>query len=232
MSEDSAQTPDRVSSNDDVGQATDALSAAPHAELTPEQAWEKLREGNTRFVQGLSEHPNQNASRRESLTQAQHPFTAIFGCSDSRLAAEIIFDLGLGDAFVVRTAGQVVADAVIGTLEYSVEVLKVPLIVILGHDSCGAVTATKESVESGAMPRGFQRSLIERITPAVLASRRNGESTVNAMVVENVRLVAERILDQSQSIAHAVERGDVAIVGVFYHLADGKAELIYQEGQV
>lgn len=198
--------------------------------LTPQQAWEKLRAGNARFVEGHSEHPNQNVSRRESLTQSQHPFTTIFGCSDSRLAAEIIFDLGLGDAFVVRTAGQVVADAVLGTLEYSVEVLKVPLIVILGHDSCGAVTATKEAVDSGNLPAGFQRSLIERITPAVLDGHRTGRDSVNEMVIENVRIVAERILDQSRSIAAAVSRGDVAIVGLFYHLGHGKAELVYGHG--
>ncbi|KAA9394609.1 carbonic anhydrase [Kocuria coralli] len=198
--------------------------------LSPQEAWEKLREGNARFVQNGAEHPNQDASRRQALAAAQHPFTTIFGCSDSRLAAEIIFDLGLGDAFVVRTAGQVVADAVLGTLEYSVEALNVPLIVILGHDSCGAVTATKGAVESGKLPRGFQRSLVERITPAVLEGQRTGSTTVNDMVVENVRLVAERILDQSQCIAAAVERGELAIVGLFYNLSDGKAELIYQHG--
>ena len=88
----------------------------------------------------------------------QHPFAVIFGCSDSRLAAEIIFDLGLGDAFVVRTAGQVIDDAVLGSLEYSVSVLGVPLIVVLGHDSCGAVTATKAAVETGQMPAGFIRA--------------------------------------------------------------------------
>ena len=99
----------------------------------------------------------------------------IFGCADSRLAAEIIFDLGLGDAFVVRTAGQVIDDAVLGSLEYSVSELDVPLIVVLGHDSCGAVTATKAAVETGQMPVGFIRSLVERITPSVLTSLRNNQ---------------------------------------------------------
>ncbi len=116
--------------------------------LTPQQAWQKLVEGNARFVSGTSSHPNQDASRRSSLVNAQNPFTLIFGCSDSRLAAEIIFDLGLGDAFVIRTAGQVMDDAVLGTLEYGVDVLGIPLIVVLGHDNCGAVTATKEAVDT------------------------------------------------------------------------------------
>ena len=144
--------------------------------LTPALAWRRMREGNERFVAGESSHPNQDASRRSSLVENQHPFAVIFGCSDSRLAAEIIFDLGLGDAFVVRTAGQVIDDAVLGSLEYSVSVLGVPLIVILGHDSCGAVSATKTAVETGQMPVGFIRDLVERITPSVLTSLRNNET--------------------------------------------------------
>ncbi|MDO4255138.1 MAG: carbonic anhydrase [Kocuria sp.] len=213
--------------NSQPAPATQTAVTDTPQQLTPQEAWEKLQAGNKRFVGGVVEHPNQNSSRRESLTQSQHPFATIFGCSDSRLAAEIIFDMGLGDTFVVRTAGQVVSDAVLGTLEYSVEVLKVPLIVILGHDSCGAVGATQQSVLSGQLPSGFQRSLIERITPAVLDAQRHGKDAVNDVVVENVRLVAERIVDQSRSIAEAVERGDVALVGLFYHLADGKADVVY-----
>ena len=186
------------------------------------QAWEKLQAGNLRFVEGTSQHPNQNASRRESLASSQNPFATIFGCSDSRLAAEIIFDLGLGDTFVVRTAGQVIDDAVIGTLEYSVDVLNVPLIVILGHDSCGAVTAARESVHSGEMLRGFQRSLVERIMPAVLDSQRAGRDSVDEIVEANVEMVAHRILDQSRSIASAVSTGRVAIVGMCYSLQHGQ----------
>lgn len=119
---------------------------------TPQEAWETLAEGNRRFVAGDPGHPNQNAERRSTLTSGQEPIAVIFGCSDSRLAAEIIFDVGLGDVFVIRTAGQVIDDAVLGSLEYSVDVLKIPLIVVLGHDSCGAVTATVESYISGDMP--------------------------------------------------------------------------------
>src|SRR5438093_11322144 len=122
---------------------------------TPGAALAELRAGNERFVSGTRVHPNQDAEHRAALASSQTPFAVIFGCSDSRLAAEIIFDLGLGDAFVVRTAGQVIDDAVLGSLEYSISELKVPLIVILGHDSCGAVSATKSAVEAGEMPSGF-----------------------------------------------------------------------------
>ena len=141
---------------------------------TPDDVWTLLREGNQRFVEGVSDHPNQDAARRTSLAGGQQPVAVIFGCSDSRLAAEIIFDVGLGDVFVIRTAGQVIDDAVLGSLEYSVDILDIPLIVVLGHDSCGAVTAAVDSYATGEMPPGFIRSLVERITPSVIAARRAG----------------------------------------------------------
>ena len=166
------------------------------------------------------------------MVNQQNPFAVIFGCSDSRLAAEIIFDLGLGDAFVVRTAGQVTDDAVLGSLEYSVGVLGVPLIVVLGHDSCGAVTATKESVDTGSMPAGHVRTLVERITPSVLAAKRNGLSEVNDMVVEHTRQTAERLVEDSRLISDAVASGRAAVVGLSYHLAAGRADLVSSIGNL
>ena len=200
--------------------------------LTPAAAWQRLQEGNERFVAGTASHPNQDASRRSSLAAGQNPFAVIFGCSDSRLAAEIIFDLGLGDAFVVRTAGQVIDDAVLGSLEYSVAALGVPLVVVLGHDSCGAVTEAKKTVETGEMPGGHLRSLVERITPSVLAAQRSGSNEVNDMVVEHTRQTAARLVESSQVIASAVEAGSTAVVGVFYHLAEGGADLVSGFGAV
>lgn len=200
--------------------------------LTPALAWQRLREGNKRFVAGTSSHPNQDASRRSSLVENQHPFAVIFGCADSRLAAEIIFDLGLGDAFVVRTAGQVIDDAVLGSLEYSVSELDVPLIVVLGHDSCGAVTATKNAVETGQMPVGFIRSLVERITPSVLTSLRNNQTDVNDMVVENVKQTSQRLVDSSRVISGAVDSGRTAVIGLAYSLADGRADLVSSIGSL
>ncbi|MFF0903722.1 UNVERIFIED_CONTAM: carbonic anhydrase [Kocuria sp. CPCC 205316] len=197
---------------------------------TPAAAWRRLRDGNARFVAGESLHPNQDASRRQSVAGGQNPFAVIFGCSDSRLAAEIIFDLGLGDAFVVRTAGQVIDDAVLGSIEYSVANLGTPLIMVLGHDSCGAVTAAHDVAGSGQMPRGFQRDLIERIMPSVLETQRHGRQDVNAAVVEHTKQTASRLMEQSRVIADAVSNGDVAVVGVFYHLEDGEAELVHGHG--
>jgi carbonic anhydrase len=200
--------------------------------LTPAEAWQRMLEGNARFVAGQSSHPNQDASRRASLVNTQHPFAVIFGCSDSRLAAEIIFDVGLGDIFVVRTAGQVIDDAVLGSLEYSVGILKTPLIVILGHDSCGAVTATMDAINTGIMPKGFLRDLVERITPSVLAAKREDVHDVNSAVVEHVRQTSQRLVDSSRVIADAVEDGSVAVIGVAYRLSEGKAELVSGFGSV
>jgi carbonic anhydrase len=200
--------------------------------LTPALAWRRLREGNERFVNGETSHPNQDASRRSSLVENQHPFAVIFGCSDSRLAAEIIFDVGLGDVFVVRTAGQVIDDAVLGSLEYSIGVLGVPLIVILGHDSCGAVSATKSAVETGQMPAGFIRDLVERITPSVLTSLRNDQTEVNDMVVEHVKQTSERLVDSSRVISDAISSGKAAVIGLSYSLAEGRANLVSGIGEL
>ena len=200
--------------------------------LTPALAWRRLQEGNERFVAGESLHPNQDASRRSSLIENQNPFAVIFGCSDSRLAAEIIFDLGLGDAFVVRTAGQVIDDAVLGSLEYSIAELGVPLIVILGHDSCGAVTATKAAVQTGEMPAGFIRDLVERITPSVLTSLRNEQEDVNDMVVEHVKQTSARLADSSRVISDAIDDGRVAVVGLSYKLDEGRAALVSGIGKL
>ncbi|WP_372696921.1 carbonic anhydrase [Arthrobacter sp. JSM 101049] len=194
--------------------------------LTPADAWRKLREGNERFVAGSTNHPNQDASRRSALVNTQHPFAVIFGCSDSRLAAEIIFDVGLGDVFVVRTAGHVPDDAALGSLEYSVALLHVPLIVVLGHDSCGAVTATMEAFDSGEMPPGFIRDLVERITPSVITAQRAGITDVNTTVEEHVKQSTHRLVDSSKIISDAVDAGETAVIGVTYRLEEGKAEMV------
>nr|WP_239478903.1 carbonic anhydrase [Rothia sp. ZJ1223] len=186
-----------------------------------------MAEGNARFVAGESLHPNQDALHRESLTAGQYPFAAIFGCGDSRLAAEIIFDLGLGDAFVVRTAGQVIDNSVLGSLEYAVGELDVPLIMVLGHDSCGAVSAAKKALETGDMPHGFVRNLVERILPSVISPKLPKNATVNDMVREHTYQTAARIAEQSHVVAESIKDEKVAVVGVYYHLVDGRAELVY-----
>ncbi|MHB1289497.1 carbonic anhydrase [Georgenia sp.] len=140
---------------------------APHT-LTPAEAWQRLQAGNTRFVEDRMEHPSQGAGRRAELATDQHPYAVLFGCSDSRVAAEIIFDQGLGDLFVVRTAGHVLDTTVIGSIEYGVELLDAPLVVVLGHDHCGAVGAATEALLTGKMPSGFVRAIADRVIPSLL----------------------------------------------------------------
>src|SRR6478672_5711749 len=143
------------------------MTSMPHT--SPVTAWKALREGNERFVAGTPEHPNQSIEHRASLAEGQKPTAVVFGCADSRVAAEIIFDQGLGDMFVVRTAGHVIDSAVLGSVEYAVTVLNVPLIVVLGHDSCGAVKATLSAIDDGEVPGGFVRDIVERVTPSILS---------------------------------------------------------------
>jgi len=202
------------------------------AKTTPAQAWKALKEGNERFVAGSPEHPSQSIEHRASLAVAQRPTTVVFGCADSRVAAEIIFDQGLGDMFVVRTAGHVIDSAVLGSIEYAVTVLSVPLIVVLGHDSCGAVEATIAALDGGSVPGGFVRDVIERVTPSIMLGRREGLSRVDEFEARHVVETGTQLLARSSAIAERITRGELAIVGVTYHLADGRIVLREHFGDI
>ncbi|MCQ4117584.1 carbonic anhydrase [Rhodococcus tibetensis] len=191
----------------------------------PVSAWKSLRQGNERFVNGTSLHPSQGIADRAKLVDGQHPTAVLFGCGDSRVAAEIIFDQGLGDMFVVRTAGHVLDDAVLGSIEYAVGVLNVPLIVVLGHDSCGAVKATLDALDDGNIPPGFIRSIVERVAPSILMGRREGLSTVDELEGRHVVETGALLMQRSRIIAEKVESGACAIAGVTYKLSDGRTHL-------
>jgi carbonic anhydrase len=197
-----------------------------HTPSKPERALQTLLEGNARFVEGRPRHPNQDVDRRAELQSGQAPFAVVFGCADSRVAAEIIFDRGLGDLFMIRTAGHVVDAAVLGSVEFAVEHLGVPLVLILGHDSCGAVSAAAAAVESGQMPTGYVRDIVERITPAVMAAKAAGRNEVDDIAAENVRQTAGLLLERSPLLAAQVEEGHCRIVGVVYDLADGRVRTV------
>ncbi|AEV72808.1 carbonic anhydrase [Mycolicibacterium rhodesiae NBB3] len=192
---------------------------------SPMTAWKALKEGNERFVAGRPEHPSQGIEHRASLTAAQKPIAAVFGCGDSRVAAEIIFDQGLGDMFVVRTAGHVIDSAVLGSIEFAVTVLNVPLIVVLGHDSCGAVKASLAALDEGVVPGGYVRDIVERVMPSILAGRREGLSRVDEFEARHVTETGAQLMARSTAIAERVASGDLAIVGLTYQLSDGRAVL-------
>jgi carbonic anhydrase len=199
------------------------MSAMPNT--SPLAAWKALKEGNERFVAGQPAHPSQSIEDRARLAHSQKPTAVLFGCADSRVAAEIIFDQGLGDMFVVRTAGHVVDSAVLGSIEYAVTVLNVPLIVVLGHDSCGAVKATLSAIDDGVVPGGYVRDIVERITPSVLQGRHAGLTRVDEFETRHVNDTVTQLRVRSAAIAERLAAGNLAIVGLTYHLAEGRVVL-------
>jgi carbonic anhydrase len=199
---------------------------------TPGEAWAELAAGNTRFVTGHLSHPNQDAARRHMLAGGQRPIAVFFGCADSRVASEIIFDMGLGDLFVIRTAGHVVDTGVLGSLEFGVGVLDIPLIVILGHDSCGAVAATMQAVDTGVLPSGYIRDIVERVTPSVLTAHRKGLTSAEEVESEHVRHTIRLLTERSNLIAERIRSGRLAIVGAAYELDEGRARVVDAVGDV
>jgi len=197
---------------------------------TPDDAFQMLLAGNRRFVAGSPEHPNQDAARRAETAPAQNPFAVLFGCSDSRLAAEIIFDRGLGDLFVVRTAGHVVGSEVLGSLEYPVSLLDCPLVVVLGHESCGAIAAARDAADGGKVPGGFVRDVVERVTPSVLAARAAGRETAEEILAEHIEHTVDLLMERSRVLSERVTEGRLAVVGLSYRLADGTAQLVASHG--
>jgi len=205
--------------------------------MTPAQAWQSLREGNSRFVTGRREHPHQDVDRRAQLAHGQNPFAVVFGCSDSRVAAEIIFDRGLGDLFVVRTAGHVVDAGVLGSLEFGATVLQTPLVVVLGHDHCGAVVATLQAYLKGTMPGGYVRDIVERVGPSLITARPIGtaledDDELERVIAEHTRHTADFVMERSAAIAARVRAGECAVVGVTYSLDEGVARLVWVIGDV
>ena len=211
--------------------ATRAL-AAGHSEaprLSPAAALQRLADGNGRYVAGKLRHPDVGANRRVSLVGGQQPFATILACADSRVGPELIFDQGLGDLFVIRVAGNVVDDVVLASIEYSVIHLGVPLVMVLGHEHCGAVTAAvaaasgKTSAEDADTKIGALAGLI---VPAVRAVPANAPDKVEAAILVNARRTAHEILTASPAVAERVRAGRLQVVSARYGLHDGKvAEL-------
>jgi carbonic anhydrase len=195
---------------------------------TPRDAWHELVAGNGRFISGTLAHPRQDVDHRDALADGQRPFAALFGCADSRLSAEIIFDLGLGDLFVVRNAGQTISQSVVGSLEYAVSVLGVSLILVLAHDDCGAVRAAIDSRKPDATPLPVNiLSITDAIQPAIdrvlLANATSdvSEIAVDAVGEEHLRDTIAELLSQSELVGDAVANGSLGIVGATYNLRKG-----------
>ncbi|NOZ95667.1 MAG: carbonic anhydrase [Acidobacteria bacterium] len=189
--------------------------------MSPEWALNLLTEGNERYCAGRATHPHQTLQRRESLAGGQSPFAVILTCSDSRVSPEILFDRGVGDLFVIRTAGNVVDDIGIGSIEYAVAHLGTSLVMVLGHTSCGAVTAAVQGGEA----EGHIGAIVEAIAPAVEAARggANGEAGLLGKAInENVRKVVAQLSSSRPILADAVDQGHLLVIGGLYDIVTGK----------
>ncbi len=202
-----------------------AADPVPRTTLTGEQALQRLKDGNAAFQADRPAIPPYQATnrhdRRIELARGQAPFCVLVGCSDSRVPPEVLFGRDLGELFIVRNAGNTVDVAALGSVEYGVGVLGVPLIVVLGHENCGAVAAAVDVVEHDATFPGVIGEMVQPIVPAVLSVRNQGGSLLDNAVRANARRVAGRLKTQSQVIGGALGAGRVKIVAARYGLAEG-----------
>jgi carbonic anhydrase len=194
-----------------------------HYNLSAETALQKLMEGNDRYVLDHVEHPHEGAQRRVDLSGAQHPFAIVLGCADSRVVPELIFDQGVGDLFVLRVAGNVADDAVIASIEYAVEHLGTRLVVVLGHERCGAVMAAIDH----AFSEGKLNSLISYIEPAVKAGQLvNGDCVVSDTIKAHVNLMVKAIASTRPILSHEVANRTLKVVPAYYRLTTGKVDFL------
>lgn len=199
-------------------------------ERTPQAVWNALQEGNQRFVNYQTMHPNQDSSRRYELRTGQSPRALVLSCSDSRVPVEMIFDVGLGDLFVVRTAGEILDLAVLSSLEFAIETLQVPLVVVMGHESCGAVKATAEALAGGEIPGGLQRVMVEKVSPSILVAKSKGKTDIADFEREHVVETVDQVIDRSPVMQARMASGDVGIVGLRYRLSDTCTETVTTRG--
>lgn len=193
---------------------------------TPAAALAELLSGNERFVQDTRIHPNQDAEHRAALAAEQRPFAVVFGCSDSRLAAEMIFDRGLGDLFVVRTAGHIIGTEVLASIEYGVAVLGTPLVVVLGHDSCGAIAAARTAGAGVPLPGHHLGSIVDRVAASIERASERGIVDPDGITEVHVQRTVDIILDAPGAVSAAVAAGRCAVVGLSYRLADSRVRVI------
>ena len=191
--------------------------------LSADEALKKLKQGNKRFVQLHQKHPDESAKRRKEMLKGQHPFVIVLSCSDSRVPPELIFDQGLGDIFEIRNAGNVLNDHVIGSIEYAVMHCGVKLIVIMGHQDCGAINATL----SGVSETKYIQALEDSIQPAVEQCKAKGlevnsDNVVKAHVMQDI----EELMQNDIELVKYMKKHNVKIVPAYYHLDSGKVDFL------
>lgn len=208
-----------------TGLRSTAFAADAGPQISAETAHRRLVEGNARYAAGKHLRLDHSV-RREITAQGQNPFVIVLGCSDLRVPPEVVFDQGLGEVFTVRVAGNIADDVALGSMEYAVSHFATPLIVVLGHEKCGAVAATVDVAKSGAMPGPHIASLVTAITPAVDASKGLPGDPVENAVRANIQRVVDGLKASQPVLAAAVAAGRLQIVGAEYQLASGKVRFL------
>ncbi|WP_405825692.1 carbonic anhydrase [Streptomyces sp. NBC_01390] len=200
-------------------------AAAPRKRpTTADEALRELSAGNRRWRTFRQQHPDESPAVRQALTTSQHPFALVLGCIDSRVPPEMVFDQGLGDLMTIRSGGQVLDEAVLGSLAYGVLELGIPLLMVLGHQSCGAVKATVQADQSGERLPAHIQYLADQITPAIDRSK-EGDARVDATIDANIRLIRARLAAEPD-LAAKVDSGALAIVGARYELTTQRVHRI------
>jgi len=212
----------------DSSSSTSSASATTTPVSNPDQALTRLLDGNGRFVTGKLVHPGRDDVRRAEQAEGQTPFAVIVGCSDSRVPPEIIFDEGIGDLFPVRVAGNTAADdIVVGSIEYAVAVLNCVLVLVLGHEECGAIKATIDLVTKGKQVPGHISGVVQPIVPAVEAVKSTpADQLLDAAIRENVRRTVAHLQSSTPILADAVQSGKLKVAGAEYALHSGKVALV------
>lgn len=213
-----------------VGTAGFVTGASARADPPPDTGdpWGRLMAGNARFVSGQQLHPHQQLSWRASLVDGQHPFACVLGCADSRVTPELVLDHGLGDLFTVRAVGEVLDDAIVGSIEYAVEHLEVPLVVVLGHARCGAVKAAIDLVAGRGPITGAVNTVARAIEATVRATPGTGDDAafLEACVRNQAKRVRTELMERSLVVREATEGRRVDIVPAVYDLRSGRVERI------
>jgi carbonic anhydrase len=203
-----------------LGCVSIAASSDPTAPRTPQDVLGLLKAGNDRFARNASSPVSLSANRRRELADSQHPMAIVLSCADSRVPPEYVFNVGLGELFVVRTAGEVIDRSVLATVEYGAEHLHIPLLVVMGHESCGAVKAAAESKSAAPSPN------LDYLLKAIQAARKPSaqeRDEIKTLVLANVEQVINDAMARSSLLQHLVDEGKLGVVGAYYELVSGRA---------
>lgn len=209
-----------------VAASPTTFAGPPRPAITdPNAAFERLVQGNQRFVDARMQHPDQSPEHRLRVSQAQHPFAAILTCSDSRVPPEVLFDQGLGDLFVIRVAGNIADVSEMGSVEYAVAHLGAPLVVVIGHERCGAVEATLDSIQNHTTPHGSVAALVDAIAPAVPVARQRSGDLLDNTIRVNAEMSRDAIT-KSPELTDPLKRGQLKVLAAYYDLDDGRVSVI------